>query len=53
MFVEIAYTYQPIISDYIALGDPIQEIATALVRDNRDTSGQGINPVPRARPSNC
>jgi len=45
MSVEIACTYQPIISDYIALGDPIQEIATVLVRDNRDTSGPGINPV--------
>ncbi|MBB4860985.1 hypothetical protein HNO88_004331 [Novosphingobium chloroacetimidivorans] len=53
MFVEIAYTYQPIISHYIAPKEPIQEIATVLVRDNRDTSGPGVNPVSGVTASQC
>lgn len=53
MFVEIGYTYQPIISDYIAPSEPIQEIATVLVRDSRDTSGPGVNPVSGVTASHC
>lgn len=53
MFVEIGYTYQPIISDYVAPSEPIQEIATVLVRDNRDTGGPGLNPVSGITASNC
>lgn len=45
MFVEIAYQYQPLISPYFIPTAPIQETASMLVRDNRDTSEPGINPV--------
>jgi hypothetical protein len=53
MFVEIAYQYQPLISPYFVPTAPIQETAAMLVRDSRDTSGPGINPVAGVRPSTC
>ncbi|VWX49731.1 TadE/TadG family type IV pilus assembly protein [Novosphingobium sp. 9U] len=53
MFVEIAYTYQPLISDYISPSERIREIATVLVRDSRDTSGSGVNPVASVTPARC
>lgn len=53
MFVEIAYQYKPLISPYFIPTAPIQETASMLVRDNRDTSGPGINPVAGVTKSTC
>lgn len=53
MFVEIAYQYQPIVSSFFAPGQRMQEIAAMLVRDNRDTSGSGVNPVAGVQPAGC
>jgi hypothetical protein len=53
MFVEIAYQYQPLIWSYFGVKQEIQETASMLVRDSRDTSGPGINPVAGVTPSSC
>jgi hypothetical protein len=53
MFVEIAYQYQPLISPYFTPTAPIQETASMLVRDSRDTSEPGINPVAGVTASTC
>ena len=53
MFVEIAYRYQPVVSSFFAPTTRMNEIATMLVRDNRDTSGDGINPVTGVTASRC
>jgi len=53
MFVEIAYRYQPLIWSYFATNEKITENAAMLVRDSRDTSGPGINPVAGVTPSKC
>jgi hypothetical protein len=53
MFVEIAYQYKPLISPYFTSTEPMQETASMLVRDSRDTSGPGINPVAGVTPSTC
>lgn len=39
MFVEVAYTYQPIIANLFASDEPIIAIASFNVRNNRDLSG--------------
>lgn len=39
MFVELAYTYQPLITDLFDDGKPIVAIAAFNVRNNRDLSG--------------
>lgn len=53
MYVEIGYQYEPLISPYFVTGEPIQETAAMLVRDSRDTSGPGINPVAGVTKSKC
>lgn len=53
MFVEIAYRYRPLISPYFVVSAPIQETAAMLVRDSRDTSAAGINPVKDVKKSSC
>lgn len=53
MFVEIAYQYKPLISPYFVPTAPIQETASMLVRDSRDSSGPGINPVAGVTASTC
>jgi hypothetical protein len=53
MFVEIAYQYQPLIWSYFGTNQIIQENASMLVRDNRDTSGDGVNPVKGVMKSAC
>lgn len=53
MFVEIFYQYQPIISARFAPPLQIHEVAAMMVRDNRDTSGAGINPVQGVTASVC
>ena len=53
MFVEIGYQYQPLISQLWAPQGTITEVAALIVRDNRDTSGTGINPVAGVTPSTC
>lgn len=53
MFVEIGYKYQPLVASYFTPGPPMQEIAAMLVRDSRDTSGPGVNPVAGVTPSKC
>ncbi len=53
IFVQIGYQYQPIITSRFVPTGPITETATMLVRDSRDTSGPGINPVAGVTPSTC
>jgi hypothetical protein len=53
MFVEVGYKYQPIISAKWAPSTSINEVATLIVRDNRDTSDPGVNPVNGVTPSTC
>lgn len=53
MFVEIGYQYQPLISQIWVPQGTMTEIAALIVRDNRDTSGTGINPVAGTTPSSC
>lgn len=53
MFVEIAYQYQPIISARFAPPPLMHEIAAMMVRDNRDTSDPGVNPVNGVNASTC
>lgn len=53
MFVEIAYQYQPLISARFAPLPLMHEVAAMMVRDNRDTSDPGINPVNGVKPSTC
>lgn len=53
MFVEIVYRYRPLVTGVVTPGGPIREIATMMVRDNRDTSGAGVNPVAGVTPSTC
>lgn len=53
MFVEIGYTYKPLIASFWAPSGNMTEIAAMMVRDNRDTSGPGINPAPDVTPSTC
>ena len=53
MFVEIAYQYKPLISPYFIATSSIQETASMLVRDSRDSSGPGINPVAGVTASTC
>ncbi len=53
MFVEIGYQYQPIVSGLWAPAQNFSEIAALIVRDNRDTSGAGINPVAGSTASTC
>lgn len=53
MFVEIFYRYQPLISARFAPADTIHEIAAMMVRDNRDTSDPGVNPVDGVQASMC
>lgn len=53
MFVEIAYNYRPIITSRWLPSGPIKEIASMIVRDNRDTSGAGINPVAGTTAQTC
>lgn len=45
MFVEISYSYRPLISSFWVPTSDIVEVAAMQVRDNRDTSGNGINPL--------
>ena len=53
MFVEVGYKYQPVVSASLAPSDTMREIAAMLVRDNRDTSGTGVNPVAGVAASRC
>lgn len=53
MFVEIAYQYQPLISARFAPPLLIHEVAAMMVRDNRDTSDPGVNPVFGVTASKC
>lgn len=53
MFVEIGYSYRPLITNYWIPSGPIREIASMIVRDNRDTSGPGIKSVAGTTPSTC
>ena len=53
MFVEINYRYQPVIAGTWMSASDITEIAAMQVRDNRDTSGTGINPVSGVTASTC
>jgi hypothetical protein len=53
MFVEIQYQYQPLISASWAPAATMNEVAALIVRDNRDTSGPGLNPVAGVTPSRC
>jgi hypothetical protein len=53
MFVEIGYQYKPIITSSWVPTQIITEISSLMVRDNRDTSGAGINPVAGVVASTC
>lgn len=53
MFVEIAYTYTPLITGTWVPSGPIKEIASLIVRDNRDTSDTGIKSVAGVTASTC
>jgi hypothetical protein len=53
MFVEIAYQYQPLVWSYFGTDQVIRENAAMLVRDSRDTSGAGVNPVAGVTKSAC
>lgn len=52
MFVEINYQYKPIIGSYGILPSKVQQIASFVVRDNRDFR-RLYNPTPAATPSTC
>lgn len=55
MFVEINYTYQPLVMSKFAPTTTIKEIAAMTVRDNRDYTGgtDGIYNTEGATPSSC
>jgi len=53
MFVEIGYQYKPLVWAIFGTDQRIQENAGMLVRDSRDTSGPGINPVAGVTASSC
>lgn len=53
MFVEIGYRYKPIITSRWVPSGPLREVASLIVRDNRDTSGTGVKPLAGATASTC
>ena len=53
MFVEINYSYQPLVSGSWVPSGAITEVAALEVRDNRDTSGVGINPLAGVTAATC
>jgi hypothetical protein len=53
MFVEIGYQYKPIVSAVWVPQQIISEVSALMVRDNRDISGTGINPVAGVTASTC
>ncbi|MBU6268508.1 MAG: pilus assembly protein [Sphingomonadales bacterium] len=53
MFVEIRFHYRPLMANLWVLPPDITEMAAAQVRDSRDTSGRGINPVAGVTASTC
>ncbi|MBH1999875.1 MAG: pilus assembly protein [Sphingomonadaceae bacterium] len=53
MYVEIGYNYRPMITSAWIPSGPIKEVASLIVRDNRDTSGTGIKAVAGTTPSTC
>lgn len=53
MFVEIGYKYTPLVTGAWVPSGPIREIASLIVRDNRDTSGAGIKAVAGVTASTC
>lgn len=53
VFAEVAVTYSPIISTMWAPSPTISEIASFAVRDDRDTSGTGIQNDEKVPVSTC
>lgn len=52
MFVEINYQYKPVFGSYGVFPDKVQQIASFVVRDNRDFS-RLFNPAPEAAKATC
>lgn len=55
MFVEVYYDYQPLVNMSLAPSTTLEDIASMLVRDRRDTTGgsNGIYPVTGVSASTC
>lgn len=55
MFVEVNYEYQPLVKTSLAPSILINEIASMMVRDRRDTAGgnNGVYPVTGVTASSC
>lgn len=53
MFVEINFTYTPLVAGYFVGSTALRSTASMIVRDNRDLTKQVTNPAPTVTPMTC